>query len=318
MDGAPSNLQLPSLRRDGLEMGVVPSPWISAAEFVHLRADPRLPAAVGAFATSLIELYEGNALMNALFGDRGRVVIGFFVLYLDTHPLPGRNECGATLSAVQTLCRATGLCSAGRAASVLATMRFGRYITQKRDPNDRRRRILVPTQRLIGITLVRWERQFEAMALVHRDAALVPARLAIPAYRAAFLYQLGGYFLAGFRVLDHVPVLAGLAESNAALLLLSSLAIPQLSGTVAPGKGLPISISALSRRFCVSRAHVRNVLRAAVDAEVIAHVPGSEEVVVLPALVDALIQFYGVLFLIFDCCAAAALRHGSASPDALN
>src|SRR4051794_8064217 len=152
MDGAPAVLQRSALRECVPDWGFVASEWISSSEFADLRAHPRLRAAVGAFASSLIELYEGNALLNALLGDRGRVMVGFFVLYLDAHRLPGSTERGATLGAVQALCRATALCRAGRAASVLAAMRFGRYVTQKRDPNDYRRRILVPTQRLFALS----------------------------------------------------------------------------------------------------------------------------------------------------------------------
>lgn len=145
------------------------------------------------------------------------------------------------------------------------------------------------------------------MAPVFPGAAPVPARLEDRAYRTAFLHQLGTYFLAGFRVLDYAPVLAQLAESNAGLLMMSSLVLRQLTGEGTPGEAVPISISALSRRLCVSRAHVRNMLAVSEAAGLLAHASGSEGVLVLPALTEAIIQFYGVLFILFDRCAAGAL-----------
>ncbi len=283
-----------------------PSPWISEAEFAQLRSRPGLSAAIANFATDLIEHYKGDALLNKLVCDRGRILITLFVLYLEVLPLPGTQTTGATLSSVQALCRRTGICSPGRAAAVLAAMRFGGYIATHADPEDHRRRLLVSTEKLLRMHRHHWVRQFEAMAPALPQAALVPARLKEGAFRTAFLYELGTYFLAGFRVLDHAPLLEELAESNAGLLMMSSLALRQLSGEGMPGETVPISISALARRFYVSRAHVRNMLQISERTGLLARVNGSEDVVVLPALTEALIQFYGTTFILFDRCAARA------------
>ena len=100
-----------------LDAGFAPSAWVSAAEFAALRAHPALAGAVAEFAASLIDAYEGNTLLNTLLCDRGRVLVGFCVLYLEVLPLPGTHEVGATLSAIQALCRQNQICSPGRAAS---------------------------------------------------------------------------------------------------------------------------------------------------------------------------------------------------------
>jgi hypothetical protein len=302
-----------------------PSAWVSEAEFQRLRAHPAFPGTVATFASSLIDTYSGSALLNLLMADRGRLLIGLFVLYLDVLPLPGSDRRGATLHAVQELCRRTGLCSPGRAASVLAAMRFGRYIVPRTDPEDGRRRLLVPTPVLIRAQLDNWVRQFEAMAPLFPTAVAVLPQLEQPGFRTAFLRALGTHFLAGFRVLDHVPVLTPLADSNACLLMLSNLALQQLAGMERDaGKFaamVPLSVSALSRRFRVSRAHVRNLLVDAEQAGLIEQAPRTEGIVALLPLVEALLQFYGVLFILFDRCAAAA-RHESASlsrhPDPIN
>ena len=306
MDQTPLSLRTLACGGSGLQVGFAPSAWVSAPDFAAVRAHPALVGAVAEFARSLIDIYEGNALLNILLCDRGRVLIGFFLLYLDVLPLPGTSVFGATLSTVQALCRRTQLCSPGRTASVLAAMRFGGYIVPRSDPADHRRRVLVPTQKLVAAQQ-RWVRQFEAMAPVFPSAIFVPALLEGRAFRTAFLHQLGTYFLAGFRVLDHTPVLAKLAESNAGLLMISSLALRQLTKKGTPGREVPISISALSRRFYVSRAHIRNMLVISEAAGLLAHTPGSESVVVLPALTEAIIQFYGVVFILCHRCAAGAL-----------
>ena len=308
MDSAPLASRFAVRDGPGLHAGFSPSAWISAAEFAAVRAHPRLAGAVAAFAQALIDIYEGNALLNALLCDRGRVMVGFFLLYLEVLPAPGTDAPGATLGAIQDLCRRTRLCSPGRTASVLAAMRFGGYAVPRADPADHRRRILIPTPKLVAAHQGQWVRQFEAMAPVFPGAAPVPGRLEDHAFRTAFLHQLGAHFFAGCRVLDHVPVLRRLAESNAGLLMMSGLVLRQLTGGTAPGGAVPVSISALARRFCVSRAHVRNMLAASERAGLLVHSPGSDSMLVLPALTEAVIQFYGVLFILFDRCAAGALE----------
>ena len=287
----------------------VPSAWVSTAHFAATRAHPELSRSVASFAASMIDIYSGHALLNKVLCDRGRILVGLFVLYLDVLPLPGTQECGASLSAVQTLCSRTGVCSRGRAASVLAALRFGGYIAPRADPKDHRRRILVPAHKLIAAHQLHWVRQFEAMVPVFPNAALVPARLNGHGFRTAFLHELGAHFFAGFRVLDHAPILAELAESNAGLLTLSSFALPVLAGVARPGEAVTISISALSRRFCVSRGHIRNMLVVSQRAGLLDHTRGSDTLVVLPPLVEALIQFYAVLFILFNRCAAGAWRN---------
>ena len=186
-------------------------------------------------------------------------------------------------------------------------MRFGGYAVPRADPADHRRRILVPTPKLIAAHHRQWVRQFEAMAPVFPNAAPVPARLEDRTYRTAFLHQLGTHYFAGCRILDHVPVLKRLAESNAGLLMMSSLVLRQLTGDGASGGMVPISISALARCFCVSRAHVRNMLAVSESAGLLTRSRGSDSVFVLPALTEAITQFYGVRFILFDRCAAGAL-----------
>lgn len=277
-----------------------------AEGLARLRRDPRLAEAVSACASSLIEGYDGNVLLNALLGDRGRLLIGLFVLYLDVHPLPGATERGATLTAVQRLCQDAQLCSAGRVASVLCAMRFGGYLASRPDPDDQRRRVLVPTDRLLSVYHTHWTSQFRAMALIFPHAADVPGLLADPAYHRAFLGHLGAAFLGGFRALRHAPALGAVAESTAGILILSDVALHALGGTSPPGEPTVISISCLSRRFCVSRAHIRNVLAVAEAAGLLRY-GRVEAVIILPALVQALVSFYGALFLLFERCAADAL-----------
>ena len=288
--------------------GFVTSPWIPAAQFAQLRERPGMPSAVASLAGSLIALYEGNTLLNTLLCDRGRVLIGLFVLYLDVLPLEEHGRPGATLSAVQTLCRQSGICSAGRATSVLAAMRFGGYVTIRRDAQDARRRLLTPTHKLLMANQRHRVQMFRALAPLLPGAAAVPDRLDQVDFRTAFLLHLGRRFIMGFRVVNHVPVLAPLVESNAGLMIMSSIALQHLDGRLLPGQPVPVSVSALARRFSVSRAHVRGMLALSERRGLLMRLPSTEQALVQRALVEALLQFYGAMFLLFYQSAMDAWR----------
>lgn len=284
------------------------SAWVSWTDFMAVCTHPAMQRAVTEHAAWLIENYSGNVLLNMLLCDRGRLIVGLFVAYLGVLPSPGTTTSGVTLTAVQKLCQQTRLCSAGRAAALLAAMRFGGYVSPVSDPEDRRRRVLAPTAKLIGLQTESWSRLFASMAPLLPEPAFVPRALQRPAFRTGFLHALGSHFLGGFRLLDHVPVLAPLAESNAGLLVLVSLALPHIKGENRPGEPTAVSISALSRRFCISRAHLRKLLLGAESAGLIASSPQANVVVVLPSLPEAVLTFYAVLFVFYHRCANTAAR----------
>jgi hypothetical protein len=124
---------------------------------------------------------------------------------------------------------------------------------------DRRQRRLVPTERLIELHRQRWRRNFEAIALVlpekGRKALEAHGR---PEFTAAFVRHLGAMYLAGFRPLHHAPALQRLVESNAGLLVISSLFLAVTDGrpVMSDGTIVPVSMSALSARFGIEPRRV--------------------------------------------------------------
>jgi hypothetical protein len=129
-----------------------------------------------------------------------------------------------------------------------------------------------------------------------------------PRFQAEFLRHLATDYLDGFRVIEHVPMLGALTESTAGLLMLSSVAMTQLRGEHREGMAVDISISALARRFKVSRAHVRNMLLAAARLGLVVRPAGVEGVVPTPLLPQALMRFFAVMFILFDRAGRAAMR----------
>ena len=289
-------------------------PLSSAEVFLPERAisvvqsHPRFQEAVRTAIGGLIEIYSRNRLLNRVMNDRGRAMGSMIALYLHFSTVAGGKGGGLTVGRFQALCAELKLCSPGRARALLALMRLAGYLAPEPSASDRRQRRLVPTEHLIEVHRQRWKRQFEAMALimpVGHKALEVHGR---PEFIAAFVRHLGASYLAGFRVLDYAPDLARLVESNAGLLVISSLYLSAVGGRPATPSGtvVPVSMSALSTRFGIARAHARRLLADVAEAGLVRRTDGSETAVVLPRLVEVVSDFFAAVFALLAHCAQAA------------
>lgn len=271
-----------------------------------LQSHPRFQEAVRAAMGSLIEMYSRNGLLNRVMNDRGRAIGSMIALYLHFSPTPGVSEAGLTVGRFQTVCMDLELCSPGRARALLALMRLAGYLAPGPGVSDHRQRRLVPTERLIELQRRRWKGQFEAMALVMPEGHAALEVYDRPEFMAALLRHLGTSYLAGFRILRYAPELTRLVENNAGLLVIFSLFSSAAGGVAPGGTAVPISISAISERFGIARAHARKLLAHAAEAGLVRRADGSETVVVLPRLAHAVGSFFAALFAILAHCAEAA------------
>ncbi|HYF53993.1 MAG TPA: helix-turn-helix domain-containing protein [Salinarimonas sp.] len=268
-----------------------------------LRAHPAFRSAMLRSAAGLTGLYQGNRLLNRLLNDRGRAVMGFLALYLDALGRAEPRHPGLTTNGIKALFARMRLCSPGRAAAMLAVMRVAGYVAVLPTPvgADRRLRRLQPTERLVAIHLARWRVQFEAIGLVVPALARIAPRLDERPFRDRFVIDLVGRRLAGSAIIEAAPGLELFAERDAGVMILFSLIMADAGGDAAP-----VSVSALSRRFGVSRAHVGKLLQDAAAAGLLER---REEgaVRLLPALVDATEEFFATAFATLIQAAEAAL-----------
>ena len=275
----------------------------------RLKREPAFSGAVRDFIARTVAMYEANPLLNRILSDRGRTIVSLFALYLHYVPPPGETEPGLTLTRLQAMCAATGLCSNGRAAALVSVLRFGGYLVPGVRDHDRRQRVLVPTELFLREQNRRWRTQFEAMTPLFASAPLMVEALDCPDFAAAFLARLGASYLGGFRVAGCVPILADLIESNAALLVMIDLLLRAGSGIPgAEGSCVAVSTSGLARRFGVARAHIRTLLVMAERAGLLRRAREEGQVVVLPALAIAIEDFFGTAFLLSSFCGGKALE----------
>ncbi|NPU10268.1 hypothetical protein HL666_05830 [Bradyrhizobium sp. 83002] len=280
---------------------LIPSPDAVA----QLRGMPGFARAMRASTASAIRLYRGDRILNALLSDRARALFPHVALYL--HFAEQRDgQLGLTVGAMKEMCARLDLCSGGRCEAMLALMRATGLVVSA--PNlDRRRRPLVPTDRLIALHRERWGVQFDAMSAVLPAAVAYRASLNDPAFVKTFVLELGRRFIAGLRILDGAPELEPFAERTAGMVILFSLA--QGAGPdqpFPPAAPVPFSINGLATRFSVSRKHVLTLLRDAEEKGLL--IRGTDAITILPRGREAIERMLATMFLYMAECADVALQ----------
>ena len=223
---------------------------VSAAAIADLRAHPNFPNAIRTLGSGMLALYRGNRLLNMLINDRGRMVIGYLSLYLHEGGVPDGRGSGFGVGQLKALCAAAGLASPGRTAAMLALMRMSGHIASASAADDKRRHILVPTEKLRAAHRDRWE------CVVARcvRSALTPQRPSIsdePEFVAAYVRVTADHFLAGFRMTEMAPDMELFLDRNAGLMVLFSILLAGKSDdTVPPRRPVPPR----SRRWRIASA----------------------------------------------------------------
>ena len=252
-----------------------------------------------AAADGMVAHYSGNRLLNHLMNDRARVVFTHQATYLHFSRTPGDAGSGLTVGRMKELCAETQLCSRGRAEVMLGLLRAAGYLASAPDVADRRRRVLVPTDKLLALHKQRFDMHFAAMESVLPEASPARAVLDNPEFLPAFARILGRHFRAGLRMLSHSPELLLFAERNAGMVILFSLLLAgEGDDSFPPARPVPVSISALGAKFGVSRKHVLTLLRDA-ETEGFLQRTGdrNDRVVLLPRVRDGVQAFFATMFL---------------------
>ena len=260
-------------------------------------------------------LYRSDRLLNALMNDRARALFSHVALYLH-YAEENSGRPGLTIGAMKELCVRLALCSGGRCEAMLALMRAAGMLAAVPNP-DRRRRPLVPTEKLLALHRDRWGAHFDAMSAAIPAAIAYRAALDNPTFIRVFVLELGRRFISGLRILDAAPELELFAERNAGVMVLYSLALAGPADEAFPPVGpVPLSINALATRFSVSRKHVLTMLRDA-EAQALLARGGSanNEITLLPRGREALEMMLATMFLYMADCAEHALQACNAATE---
>jgi hypothetical protein len=266
-----------------------------------LRVHPRFTEAASLTTASAAHLYRGNRLLNLMTSDHGRIMISLLAVYLHLNG-------GLTVSRMAALCVEQELSSPGRAKAMLMLMRAFGYLASAPMDHDLRVRHLMPTEALMLLQRERTKCLLDGCAMVMPEHASTFSAQSNPGFAPAYLNHLCELYLSGFRNHMCVPDIQLFTERSAGLVILwDMLGTIDPDGSFPPARILSAPISALSRRFTVSRTHVRRMLQDAVSEGFLEKVGESNGYRALPRLAEMANDLMASTFLVVARCAHLAV-----------
>ncbi|MBI1202687.1 MAG: hypothetical protein GC182_09270 [Rhodopseudomonas sp.] len=277
-------------------------------QIAAMRLESRFRQAVAAIAADNLRYYQRRWLGNRVLNDRGRFGIALICMYLHFSYRPNEPSSGLTAARLREICVGAGLCGGGRVEGILLMMRATGFLERAED-RVRGVRRYVPTSRLVRLHRERNRQLLLALDCVRGDtrfAERIGDDLDDPFY-PRFVSAMAAMFLAGYRMVNAAPELQRMLDRDAGLPLMfcALLAGPDYADLV-PEEMRPVTVADLARRFSVSGIHVRSVQRDAESARLIIRHGDMTRVTVLPALTDAMENFFASALVMIESCARAA------------
>ena len=238
-------------------------PGIPEAALETVLAHPRLPAAVAALASGMLQVSAQNRALDGIFKDTGRYVTAALVVYL--HMLGE-----LTLPKLKAYCMASGFLSPGRARALLAYLRYLNFIAQPEDAPGRGPTRYAATEMLMTAWRLHLRAALGAACVLEPAARVVAERLDEPEIFTLFgRLHIAGLLTRGSAeaTLD-ATFLRVIMHRHAGNQLLWSL-MATTTTAFPPQEPIPLSVAGTARRFGVSRIHVQRMLDDAVETGLI-------------------------------------------------
>lgn len=226
----------------------------------RLLEHPQFPVASRALAANMLAVADADPVLACLFLDAGRYAAAMWAFYLHAGE-------GLTLPRLKAVCTRSGLLSAGRARALLQFLEHLGYVVA-----SERRRGGAAAYAVTPPFLKAWETQLraalEAARCVEPEVSRVLERLHEPAVLNALALAHGGGLLGAASGARDLPPFVKVFShayggSHIVWTLLATGGDEDFPAVVAG----PISLSAMSRRFGVSRIHLRRIFDSAQRAE---------------------------------------------------
>lgn len=263
------------------------------------RARPDFSHYAVRIARTFIDQFVGNRFLNLITNDRGRIQVAHAVLYLHYMRDPNDPTSGLTPSRLKAFCAQHRMCSPGRTAAMLAVMQMSGNVVEAPAAKDRRVRLLMPTAKLLDNFLTRWITYFDALAqMMPETADIARAARESDVFVQTYIRLVVEHYIAGNRLMNCVPRLNVFADANAGMLIFLSLfAAAGAEGPPRDAQYVQMPISELARRFGVSRAHVKQVLRGAQEQGLLVADDGNGRGIYLTRdYFDAAYQLFAAMF----------------------
>jgi hypothetical protein len=266
----------------------------SSAEIAHHSSDEilahsRFPAARTAFVDAVLGLYEGDAFLNRLLLEAGRMVIFNVIICLHAGYDEADRTTWPTMSLLQEVMTQFGLASPRRIEDLVARLIHCGLLEPVVSQWDRRFRILTPTARMLSLDQDWLSAHYQPLHVMFPDPGYALPVRRDPAFQREQRLVATGFFALAAQILAGNPAMMLFLSRDVGVMVLIKL-IQMMGDRQRSPEGL--SYSDLGARFGVSRTHVRGLLQDAEQAGLVSlSGRGGRLVELKPAILEAFDRF---------------------------
>jgi DNA-binding MarR family transcriptional regulator len=277
----------------------------------EILAHPRFPLARDEFVKAMLALYEHKPLLHRLQLEASRTVLMSVIMCLYARYDAADRATWPTLRLVADSMAEHRLASPSRVQDLVSRLVKAGHVQARAAPADRRLRILTPTKKMIAQDqdfLVSHHLPLQIL-FPQPGYALIMTR--DPAFQLKQRLVSRDLFALGAKILASNPIMMLFQGRDAGvMILIKMIEMVKAQGLLAPGTApLEISYSDLGGRFSVSRTHVRKLLLAAEELDLVRLTRAAGQFVeLLPKVLQAFDRLVADAMSGFDLCYQLALQ----------
>jgi hypothetical protein len=274
----------------------------------EILADPRFAHARDEFVKAMLALYEHKPFLNRLLLEASRTVLVCNIMCLHASYDEADRATWPTLRLVADSMVGQELASASRVQDLVSRLIKTGYLEARPAPRDRRVRILTPTRKMIAQDQDFLVSHYLPLGILYPDPGyplIVKRDYAFQIKQRQVSREL---FALGAKILHGNPIMMLFQGRDAGVMILIKLMqMAKAQNGVMP---LKVSYADLGGRFGVSRTHVRKLLVAAEEMELVRlTTKGSAQFIeLLPPVLQAFDRLIGEAISGLDLCYQLALR----------
>jgi DNA-binding MarR family transcriptional regulator len=268
---------------------------------------PRFPLARDEFVKAILALYEHKPFLNRLLLEASRTTLAGVIMCLYARYDEADRSTWPTLRMVTDSMAAYRLASASRVEDLVSRLvRIG-YLEQRVVPQDRRVRMLIPTQKLIAQDQDFLVSHHLPLQILFPDPGYALIMTRDPAFQLKHRLVCVNLFARSAQLMAGSPVVMLFMSRDAGVMIL--VKIIEMAGRAHGAEPLKISYTDLGVRFGVSPTHVRNLLMAAEEMGLVRLTKAGKRLVELkPQLLQAFDRFIADAMSAFDLRYQLTLR----------
>lgn len=278
----------------------LPTAEVVAARRAAMAAHPQFVAAMRRSAANKTDLFLRRPQISRFAIDKGSSLLNVFVTCLHY------SDEGLTLAALKGLCADSKLCSPGRVVAFVGAMRKRGDILPADPASRNRTRRLVLGEDFLTFQKERLRAEISATMLLSPQAEDGLKAFADERFFASYMRVVLWLIHAYRTTVANTPDVEFFYERHGGMLVLHDM----ITASENALELLPvaISVSAMSKRFRISRVHILKLLRDAHSEELVTWNAGRREVTFSPSFVLSLKRYFGAIFTSTIYCTSLALQ----------